>query len=371
MAVCFDQGSESFWVLEPGAVYNWGSERIGQPGACNTTAGPVYDYSASSDATEPVSFDFFNAYGGFSKVIIGNVTFEDTMTFTSVSGQRSTIPGVGSALANFISVRSPDFSNKCEVPDDLEYDVGILGTAPYRTNPDASRPHLRQQLLSQGAIKAAVQSMWMDKRPAGVKDTYTGGALFGGVDLSKFTGPLVKVRSRKNDADTAGYYVAQPTFSVGGKAIKTTTSSGEQQWCFVDSGTRNDALPVSYDDAGSFYAATGLVESPAGHVSWPGSCDSVPADVTIDMRFRGTTGNGTSSVDIRAPLRNYLRWDSGEAGLCRLNIYIGGGCTLAAPFASAAFFAADDERGEIALAQGGVSERGSGPEAKAIVERIP
>lgn len=209
--------------------------------------------------------------------------------------------------------------------------------------------------------------MWMDKRPAGVEDTYTGGAIFGGVDLSKFTGPLVKVRSLKNDADTVGYYVAQPTFSLGGRKIKTT-GEGEA-WCFVDSGTRNDALPVSYDDADAFYATTGLVESPEGYISYPGPCDSVPSDVTVDMRFPGKT-NGTS-VDIKAPLRNYLRWDSGEPGLCRLNIYIGGGCTLAAPFASVAFFAADDERGEIALAQGGVSERGSGPDERAVVERIP
>ncbi|GAP84970.1 putative peptidase a1 protein [Rosellinia necatrix] len=367
MPVCFDQGSESYWLLEPGAVYNWGSERIGVPGPCNISAGPVYEYAASLDATEPAPFDYFNAYGGFSKVIIGNATFEDTMTFTSVAGQRSTIPGVGSALANFISVRLPDFSGKCIPDDDLTYDVGILGTAPYRSNPDASRPHLRQQLLKQGAIKAPVQSMWMDKRPAGIRDTYTGGAIFGGVDLSKFTGPLVKVRSFRNDADTVGYYVAPPVFSFRGRRLDTAGSGVDR--CLVDSGTRSDALPVAYDDRAAFYAATGLVESPSGQTSWPGACDAVPSNATVDMRFPGRA-NGTF-VDVRVPLRNYVRWDAGEEGLCRLNIYLGDSCTLAAPFSTAAFFAADDERGEVALAQGGVSERGSGPSQKSIVLRIP
>ncbi|RYC58706.1 hypothetical protein CHU98_g7500 [Xylaria longipes] len=60
MPVCFDQGSETFWFLEQGAVYNWGSERLATPGPCNISAAPVYDYSGSPDATTAPS-DYFNA----------------------------------------------------------------------------------------------------------------------------------------------------------------------------------------------------------------------------------------------------------------------------------------------------------------------
>jgi hypothetical protein len=208
--------------------------------------------------------------------------------------------------------------------------------------------------------------MWMDKRPVGIKDTYTGGAIFGGIDLSKFTGPLVKVRSFGNDDGSIGYNVAPPILSFQGKKINMANSDVDR--CLVDSGTRNDALPIVYGDQEAFYKITGLVESPAGFTSWPGECETVPSDVTLDMKFPGKR-NGTS-VAIKVPLKNYVRWDSGEKGLCRLNINLGG-CTLAAPFSTAAFFAADDERGEVAFAQGGISERGSEPLQSAIVLRIP
>jgi hypothetical protein len=208
--------------------------------------------------------------------------------------------------------------------------------------------------------------MWMDKRPEGIKDTYTGGAIFGGIDISKFTGPLVKVRNFGNDDGSVGYYVAPPMLSFQGKRISTTSADVDR--CLIDSGTRNDDLPIGTDDKEAFYKTTGLVESPLGYTSWPGECETVPSDVTIDMRFPGKK-NGTS-VDIKMPLKNYVRWDAGEEGLCRLNLYLGG-CTLAAPFSTAAFFAADDERHEVALAQGGISERGTAPSTSAVVLRIP
>ncbi|KAI0404678.1 acid protease [Xylaria palmicola] len=368
MPVCFDQGSETFWLLGPGGMFNWGSDQLGLPGPCNASAAPVYEYAASPDSTDPAPFDYAAAYGGFAKIVVGNATVSDTLTFTSVSGQRSTIPGLNTALVNLIIERIPDTSGRCELADDITYDVGILGVAPYVNNTDhqTGRPHVRQQLLEQGNIKAPVQSMWMDKPPEGVEDTYTGGAIFGGIDLSKFTGPLVKVRSFKNEGDSVGYYVAPPTLSFQGKKIKT--SGANTGGCFVDSGTRNDALPIAYEDQEAFFKTTGIVESPLGHISWPGACESVPSDVTLDMRFPGVK-NGTF-VDIKVPLKNYVRADSGEEGLCRLNMYLYG-CTLAAPFSTAAFFAADDERGEVAFAQGGISERGSGPTKKSIVLRIP
>jgi len=207
----------------------------------------------------------------------------------------------------------------------------------------------------------------MDKRPAGVKDTYTGGGIFGGVDLSKFTGPLVKVPVIKEEDYTGGYYVAVPRLSFKGKSIKTTS---EVTKCFIDSGTRNDYLPVGYfDDRDAFFKTTGFVEDENEEISWPGACEDVPSDVTMDLKFPGVR-NGTS-VDIKIPLKNYVRYDPGKKGLCRLNLYVGNDCTLAAPFASAAFFAADDERGEVAFAQGGISKRGSAPDENSIVLRIP
>ncbi|KAI1810613.1 aspartic peptidase domain-containing protein [Poronia punctata] len=370
MAVCFDQGSEDYWVLAPDSVINWGAQRPGAPGPCNATASPIYEYSESSDASSPEHFDLFAAYGGYNKFVQASEAVNDTMTFTSVAGQRSTIPNLRTALVEFVSVVVPDETGNCAaVPKDLSYDAGILGIAPYRDNADGTTngPHVRQELLERGVIKAPVQSLWMDKRPDGVKDTYTGGAIFGGIDLSKFTGPLVRVPVVREDDYTIGYYVAPPKISFKGKEIKTDNSEDR---CFVDSGTRNDVLPVIYEDEKeTFFKTTGLVESEYGDISWPSACEDVPSDVTLDLTFPGTK-NGTS-VDIKIPLKNYVRYDLGEEGLCRLNLYVGTGCTLAAPFSTAAFFAADDERGEVAFAQGGISERGSSPTEESIVLRIP
>ncbi|KAI0394435.1 aspartic peptidase domain-containing protein [Xylariaceae sp. FL0594] len=370
MNVCFDQGSEDYWVLAPGSKINWGAERPGAPGPCNATASPVYQYSASPAATKPEDFYLFDAYGNFNKLVVGYKAFNDTMTFTSVSGQRSTVPKLRASLVEFVSVLEVDLTGHCGIPDDLLYDAGILGIAPYRNSSEdgtTNGPHVRQQLLEEGVIKAPVQSMWMDKPPAGVQDTYTGGAIFGGIDTSKFTGPLVKVPVMKEGYET-GYYVAAPRLSYKGKQLATVA---EVTRCFIDSGTRSDALPIGYyEERDAFLAATGIVvDEKDGETYWPSECENVPADVTVDLKFPGLR-NGTS-VDVKIPIKNYVRYDPGKKGLCRLNLYLGNDCTLAAPFASAAFFAADDERGEVAFAQGGISERGSAPDQRSIVLRIP
>jgi len=142
MNVCFDQGSEDYWILAPGSKINWGAQRPGAPGPCNATASPVYRYSASPDATKPDDFYLFDAYGGFSKLVVGYKAFNDTMTFTSVSGQRSTIPNLRASLAEFVSVAEPDLTGHCGYPNDLTYDAGILGIAPYRNSPEEVRTRL-------------------------------------------------------------------------------------------------------------------------------------------------------------------------------------------------------------------------------------
>jgi hypothetical protein len=64
-------------------VLNRGSEQLGVPGPYNISAAPVYGYSASFDATELVLFGYFNTYGGSSKIVAGNATISDSITFTS------------------------------------------------------------------------------------------------------------------------------------------------------------------------------------------------------------------------------------------------------------------------------------------------
>lgn len=366
--VVYDQGSENFWLMAPNATVNWGCQALACQGACNVTETAVYDYTQSSTAvTEP--FGSLYLYGMFDKVLRGDIAVNDTLTFVNAAGASSTVAGIEFALESYLQNRIGT-NGTCGATAPA-HDVGILGVSPYQHNAmrNTSGPHVRKDLLDRGQIGANVHCIWFDEPPADAEATYTGGGLMGGVDTSKYTGPLVRVPyltpQLEAESATVGYYVAVPRVSVGDVAFDLATDATS---CFLDSGTHIDDLPVPFDATDAFYNATGIGEDPSGHVAWPGACDTVPADVTIDLTWAGVRANET--VTVKVPLRNYVRGNVSPDGWCSLNLSPGG-CLLSAPFSTAAFFAADDERGEVALAQGAVSSMGSSPDPASIVQRIP
>lgn len=366
--VVYDQGSENFWLMAPNATVNWGCTSLACQGPCNVTETEVYDYTQSSSAVTS-EFGSQYLYGLFDKVVLGDMAVNDTLTFVNVAGVESTIPGIEFALERYLQNRI-GYNGTCGAAAPL-HDVGILGVSPYQhnANRNTSGPHVRKNLLDRGQIGANVHCIWFDEAPEGVEDTYTGGGLMGGIDTSKYTGPLVKVPYKTPELEaqqtTVGYYVSVPQVSVGNTTFDVATDSTS---CFLDSGTHIDDLPIPFDATDLFYNATGIVVDPVGYIAWPGSCDSVPSDVTIDLTWTGVNANET--VTVKVPLRNYVRGNLSPDGYCSLNLSPGG-CLLSAPFSTAAFFAADDERNEVALAQGAVSSMGSTPDAASIVERIP
>lgn len=365
--VVYDQGSENFWLMAPNATVNWGCQALACQGPCNVTETAVYDYEKSSTATTE-AFSSGYMYGTFDKILLGDVAVNDTLTFVNAAGVESTVPGIEVALERYLQNRIGLTDNSCSaVP---EHDVGILGISPYQhnANRNTTGPHVRKNLLDRGQIGANVHSFWMDEAPAEYDATFTGGGLMGGIDTSKYTGPLVKVPYLTPELEaqqtTVGYYVSVPQVSVGGTTFNKSTDAS----CFLDSGTHIDDIPIPYDDDELFFNASGIAYDPSGRIAWQGTCDSVPADKTIDFTWTGVNANET--VTVKVPLRNYVRGNASPEGWCSLNLSPGG-CLLAAPFSTAAFFAADDERNEVALAQGGVAARGSSPDAASIVERIP
>lgn len=365
--VVYDQGSENFWLMAPNATVNWGCQALACQGACNATETAVYDYTQSSTATTQ-EFGSLYLYGMFDKVLTGDIAVNDTLTFVNVAGVESTVQGVEVALETYLQNRIGTNGTCGAVPS---HDVGILGVAPFQHNAmrNTSGPHIRKNLLDQGKIEANVHCIWFDQAPEDPEATYTGGGLMGGIDTSKYTGPLVKVPYKTPELEaqspTVGYYVSVPQVSVGDTTFDIATDSTS---CFLDSGTHIDDLPVPFDATDLFYNVTGITTDPVGHLAWPGSCDSVPSDVTIDLTWTGVNANET--VTVKVPLRNYVRGNNSPDGWCSLNLSPGG-CLLSAPFQTAAFFAADDDRNEVALAQGAVSSMGSTPDAASIVERIP
>ncbi|KAF4845812.1 Candidapepsin-2 [Colletotrichum siamense] len=357
--VVFDQGSENFWVFGPDAINNWGCTAFFCQGKCNVTVDPFYDYPNSPTAQKPEPFPSQFAYGGYTKIVQGKVSVNDTFHFAGDAGLSSDV-AARVAIAEYMQQRLPtNQDGTCGSAG--AYDLGIFGVAPfYRTAEwNTTGPHVRQDLLERGEISAPVQSIWFDEAPENWDGTFTGNAVFGAIDHSKYTGELVKVPPVKNDGlgATVGYFVAPPTVKV--KNVTLDNSELSTRSCMIDSGTQINDLPISSSAMDAFEAAAGLARDPIGHTAWNGSCDSIPKDLTIDLEFEGIGGK---KVTIKTPLRNYVRNNADAApGFCALNIDTGG-CMLGAPFATAAFFAANDAENEIALAQGGVSKRGSKPD---------
>ncbi|KKY29573.1 putative secretory aspartyl proteinase sap2p [Diaporthe ampelina] len=372
LEVVYDQGSENFFVFGPNSIANWGLNCLGCQGPCNASvpAGDYLDYTHSSTASDTVPFGSFYAYGGFDKIYNGEVAVNETFDFVNSAGLSSKSPDTRVAIVNYLQQRIGDSGTCSPVPI---YDLGILGVSPYyhsnnETGRNTTGPSFRQDLLERGLIDAPVQSLWFDEPPADVRGTYTGGGLQGGIDTSKFEGPLVKVPNAWEEG-RVGYYVPVPKVSSNGIPIATGSAGTEVTSCLVDSGTHNDDIPIA--DEATFFNATGIRRSDAGHISWPGTCDSIPADKTIDLTFDGV--NEGESITIKVPIRAYVRLglDSDEEGeYCSLSIEPSG-CILGSPFATAAFFAADDERGEIAFAQGAVSKAGSAVDEASVIARIP
>jgi hypothetical protein len=322
---------------------------------------------------------FFIGYGGGARLVVGNTTVTESLAFSSAAGEESLVPNITVAIASqhFYALPTAGNCSHKEMADVGYIDRGILGVSKYIQSPEhnSTVPHIRHDLLERGVISNRVQSMWFDQAPGCVQETFTGGALFGGIDTSKFTGPLVKMPTLHEEDSPVGYYIKPPRVAVNGLAINQTGFG--LSTCHLDSGTVNDALPITSDTERMLMRTAGLVKSTNEFISWNGTCESVPSSTTIDLTF---TGSYAQSVTIKVPLRNYVRQDDGteadENGnvLCRLNLFTSesyGRCVFGAPFHTAAFFAADDDEDIVALAQGGVSPRGSGTEIATIVATIP
>ncbi|KAK8099561.1 Eukaryotic aspartyl protease [Apiospora kogelbergensis] len=389
--VCYDLGSSDFWMFHPNAIQNWGANCLSCQGQCNRTVpdSGVYDPSKSSSASEVGPWDALYGYGGgLAKGYRTDGVVNDTFTFGNEAGYSTVVPDVQVALAFYLQQRIKDPKGECDpVP---KYDFSIMGISPYYTSPkpnieNTTGPSFRQNLLQQGLVANTVQSLWFEKAPAKLEDTYTGSGLQGGIDLSKFTGPLVKIPSipaTDISYGAAGYYTYQPnlTFVADGAHVDLPVDrSGRaiDNECIIDSGAVSDGFaPI---DQARFLNVTGLAYNPkrpdpGQMLSWPGACDTIPTDgEQAFLQYSFASVDGKSSIEIDMPLRSYARQqlpEDVEIGWCTMRMYLGS-CLLAAPFSTRAFFAADDARLELALAKGGVAERGSGVDYSQVVDRIP
>lgn len=329
------------WVNN--AVVYWGSPYLGVQGPCSAIL-PGYDNTTSPSLSNTSSV---YSYGGNGKIVDGFQYSNDTIQ--AVGG--SPIPNIQFALEDYGLIRQ----NADVCGTSIEVDLGILGLSPFSSI--ANVPSFRENLYTTGAIAARTMVMWFDQY-VGAYGTVSGGTLFGAIDKSKFSGPLVRVPNDIQDGQI-GFYVAKPAISFNGQALNASYDTN----CLVDSGTHEDVLPFPYYgdvDGELFYTQTGLIYQ-NGATAYNGTCDSMPQDLSFTYTFAGVAAN--ESVSIEVPLRNYVRGavvtDPDYTGpeICVLNIDTIG-CVLGAPFSTAVFLAVDDKDGSIAFAQGGVGEAG-------------
>jgi len=145
------------------------------------------------------------------------------------------------------------------------------------------------------------------------------------------------------------------------KSSSISVSDKSVKQCLLDSGTGNDMLPFASKDV---VKASSLInyQSPEGTsiIAWNGTCDSIPTSATLDYTFAGSTAG--KSVTIKVPIRSYAggQYDTLSdvpKNVCGLSVEFDeyGSCVSGAPFSTAVFAAFNDDKKQIALAQGGVS----------------
>lgn len=332
----------------PNSTIYYGSPYLGEEGPCHLTPTPFYNPVLSSAATGRVDKNRGYAYGGNGKILSSFYSYNDTVGFGDTAIFPS-IENVQVAIVNktIIKVRADECTG-------VDHDNSILGLSEYTEG--TSGPSFRQNLLDQGVIESSTLSMWFDEAPAAANATYRGTALFGAIPKTKYSGSLVQVPKRQPESST-GYYVDTPVWStvpVSGGQSRPIKPYDDTAHCLLDSGSGQDYLPVDRDD---FLNATGLIMF-ENIVAYNGSCDSIPRDAAVLITF-GAAANGTSAT-VKVPLRNWARGNAdwlGDATKCGLSMQLSQAqeCTLGSPFFSAAFLAVNDEFGQIALAQGGVS----------------
>jgi hypothetical protein len=365
----YDLGSTAFWLFGPGAIRNWGKDCFGCEGPCNDSV-PVdwtYDASKSSTASPGIPYNAEYGYGGgLNKLYITHESFNDTFEFVNSAGHSLVLPNTQISIADYLIQRQLDKSGNCTSDPPL-YTRAIIGVGPYDDHPYASAgPQFRHNLLLQGRISNNMQSMWFDQAPKDLYGNITGFGLLGGIDTSKFEGPLVKVPS-----DGLNAYV--PDTSFNGVTIPVDKSAPENL-CFIDSGAFGDGIRAV--NQGAFFNVTGIRQNPkrtqpGSNLAWPGRCETIRAHASFEYSFPGINSNETARIKV--PLRSYVMAQDPldeEIGWCTLNLYVGG-CGFGTPFLKHTFFARDDDNSVLALAQGGVSVPGSTVDSNSILARIP
>ncbi|KAK0716842.1 aspartic peptidase domain-containing protein [Lasiosphaeria miniovina] len=226
---------------------------------------------------------------------------------------------------------------------------GLIGFAP-ATDGQADYPYLLDTLVKEGVIKSRTFSL--DLRGS---DEPTGALILGGIDTSRFTGPLVKIPIipvSQTPLRTDRYWAVLTGVGLTGPDGTTDKSAAFQVPVFLDSGTTVTRLPSRLFEA--FGEELGGEYDPQN--KWfVVDCSARNLSATVDFYFDGKT--------IQVLLKDFIVQI--DATTCIAGVFPDDQePTLGANFLRAAYVVFDQDNRNIHLAQ--AASCGSGPSIQSI-----
>lgn len=184
--------------------------------------------------------------------------------------------------------------------------AGILGIG-YGEGVNTRYKNLVDELAAQGVTRTKAFSLGL-----GSKDEQEGAIIFGGVDSSKFSGPLARlpiVPADQSPDGVARYWVGMNSISLTPPSRRTRTYQNSSMPVFLDSGATLTLLPAGLaDNIASDFGSPGI----DANGFYPVSCTLVNLNGTLDFDFDG--------VKIKVPYKEMIRELRTTPPVCYLGI---------------------------------------------------
>ncbi|GKT49798.1 candidapepsin-3 [Colletotrichum spaethianum] len=246
-----DTGSFELWVNPDCTVLAASDQRF-----CEAVG--FYDPARSSTA-EPMQTSKTLRYG----IGAANITYvRDSL---ALAGSRSTMQQVQFGVAT----------------SSEDQFAGILGIGAGE-GVNTRYKNLIDELAAQGVTRTRAFSLGL-----GSKDEQEGAIIFGGIDTSKFSGPLARlpiVPAEQSPDGVARYWVNMNSLSLTPPSRRTRVYANSSMPVFLDSGATLTLLP---EDLANMVAADFGSPGVDANGFYPVSCSLVGLNGTVDFEFDG------------------------------------------------------------------------------------
>ncbi|KAJ9652332.1 hypothetical protein H2198_008420 [Neophaeococcomyces mojaviensis] len=321
---------------------------------------------------------------------LGSFNYQQSSTFSQIDSygafQIAYVDGSeiqGIYMSDVLNIGSTQLTNATlALATHADRDLGIMGigfqtgesSANRRTSP-FTYPNVINLLKSQGHISSLSYSLWLDD----LNDN-TGTILFGGVDTTKYTGPLISLPIQ-NDFQTG----RKTSFTVTWTNLTLTNSGpsetvvldpGSPQPAILDSGTTLTYLPDAV--ANQIFNALGVITDP--RIGQIAPCRLAANNLTFTYTFGGS-GGASISIPISELLIPLITQDGtpytgrrgGGDALCQFGIDAAGSNPIlfGDTFLRSAYVVYDLENLQIGLAQLNTKASASGSGNVQVISASP